>query len=142
MKKLINSVLFASAVTFLPATPIKADLSIALVINETTENITLESGDYVLHVPAGQKRQPLRVAVPQGNDYACPVPSIDTENYRFSFWCEGNKLVCETYQLCGIVLENMDIQHSAGLLIRITPAGVFFRLLANFEKTAVGTICA
>lgn len=144
MKKLINSVLLASAVTFLPAIPLTAGLNVALVVNETSEDITLESGSYVLRVPAWQKRQPLRLAVTNAADYSAPLISVGNEFYRVYFWQRGADLVCEdTYaQTCSVVLKNMDISHSAGLLVRVTPVGVFFRLLASFEKSVTGVIYA
>ncbi len=141
---MINSVLIAGAITFLPAITLRADLSVALVVNETGEDITLECGNYSLKVPAGQKRQPLRLAVPSVSDYACPVPSVGNQVNRVYFWRQGVNLVCEnTYtRTCSVVLKNMDIAHSAGLLVRVTPGGVVFRLLANFEKSSIGIIYA
>jgi hypothetical protein len=142
MKKMFNSVLVASAITFLPAIPLKADLSVALVINETGEDITLECGNYSLKIPAGQKRQPLRVAVPLVADYSHSMLSVGTESTRVYVWREGANLVSKDMYSTSIVLRNMDIAHSAGLLIRVTPAGVIFRLLADFEKSSIDTIYA
>ncbi len=141
MKNLINSVVIASAITFFPATPLKADLSIAIVSNETGENITLECGGYVLTIPAGQRRQPLRLAVPSARDYECPCASVGNEYNRVYFWREGANLISQENRFSKIALKNMDIAHSAGLSIRVTPQGVIFRLLADFERTAVGTVC-
>jgi hypothetical protein len=144
MSKLLNAVTAVSSIVFFAATPLKADLSVALVVNETGEDITLECGNYTLFVPAFQKRQPLRLAVTQAADYAAPMISVGNEYNRVYFWQRGADLVCEdSYaQACSVVLKNMDIAHSAGLLIRVTPEGVVFRLLASFEKSVTGVICA
>ena len=144
MKKILNSALVVGAITFLPAVPLKAGLSVALVVNETSEDITLECGSYVLTVPAGQKRQPLCLAVPSIRDYTCPSVSVGNQINRIYFWSRGSDLVCEDThsQICYVLLENMDIAHSAGLLIRVTPEGVVFRLLAHFEQSVTGTIYA
>ncbi|MBY0110308.1 MAG: hypothetical protein K2X90_04315 [Candidatus Babeliaceae bacterium] len=142
MKKIINSLVVASSITFLPAVPLKADLSVVLVANETGEDITLECGNYSLPIPAGQRKYPLRFMVPNAADYSAPMPSVGNEINRTFFCLMGADLICEntSSSACYVVLKKMDIAHSAGLLIRVTPKGVVFRLLADFEKSGTGVV--
>ncbi len=143
MKKIINSLAMASALTFLPAIPLRAELSVALVVNETGEDITLKSGNYSLPIPAGQRRQPLRLMVSNTADYSAPMLfSVGNDVNRVFFWRKGIDLFCKDNhsRTCSVVLKDMDIAHSAGLLIRVTPEGVVFKLLASFEKSVTGVI--